>query len=420
MRQFWTRIHRWAGLFIALFLIIAGLTGALISWDHEIDEWLNQDLFEVSSRGEYRPPLALAATIEEAYPQAHVSFVPLGFEVGHAAAFGVEPRIDPATGKRYSIDYNQVFIDPVSGEIRGVREWGAVSLSRENLMPFLYKLHYSLHVPEMWGTDRWGVWFMGIVAMVWLVDCFVGFYLTLPRRQRLRATSSGASWWQCWQPAWRVRWRSGGYKLNFDLHRAGALWVWGVLFILAFTSFSLNLYREVFYPVMSQLSQVTPGPFETRTPTSPDQPIASVMSYAGIINQARSEAVTRGWPEPAGSVFHSGEFGVYGVSFFFPGGDHGSGGMGVKTLYLDSQDGHLIGDKVPWQGTAADVFVQLQFPLHSGRILGLPGRILMSVMGLMVAMLSITGIIIWLRKRRARLLAAERYLTSSLADGERA
>lgn len=411
MRQFWTRIHRWAGLFIALFLIVAGLTGAVISWDHELDEWLNPELFEAPGQGQPRPALELAAGVEAAYPQAQVSFVPLSLEPGHAAAFGVEPRLDPATGRPYVLDYNQVFMDPVTSAVLGQREWGAVSLSRANLLPFLYKLHYSLHVPVMAGSDRWGIWFMGVVAMVWLIDCFVGFYLTLPRRQRASASvSAGPSWWQRWQPAWRVRWQGGSYKLNFDLHRAGALWVWGLLFILAFTSFSLNLYREVFYPLMSQVSEVTPGPFETRTPAPLERPVVSAMNYAGIIARAGEEARARQWPEPAGSVFHSAMFGLYGVSFFQPGNDHGSGGMGVKTLYLDSQDGRLIGDRVPWQGTSADVFTQLQFPLHSGRILGLPGRILMSVMGLTVAMLSITGIVIWWRKRSARVQTAARRL----------
>ncbi len=37
---------------------------------------------------------------------------------------------------------------------------------------------------------------------------------------------------------------------------------------------------------------------------------------------------------------------------------------------------------------------------HSGRILGLPGRILISLMGLVVAILSVTGVVIWARKRR--------------------
>ena len=49
--------------------------------------------------------------------------------------------------------------------------------------------------------------------------------------------------------------------------------------------------------------------------------------------------------------------------------------------------------------------MQAQFPLHSGRILGLPGRILISTMGLVVAALSVTGVVIWYRKRRARLSA---------------
>ncbi len=71
-------------------------------------------------------------------------------------------------------------------------------------------------------------------------------------------------------------------------------------------------------------------------------------------------------------------------------------------------DGRFLGDRVPWQGTAADIFVQAQFPLHSGRILGLPGRILISLMGLVVAALSVTGVVIWARKRRARLAATRR------------
>ena len=60
------------------------------------------------------------------------------------------------------------------------------------------------------------------------------------------------------------------------------------------------------------------------------------------------------------------------------------------------------GQRLAWIGTAADIFVQAQFPLHSGRIVGLPDRILISVMGLAVAALSVTGVVIWWRNRRAQ------------------
>ena len=82
--------------------------------------------------------------------------------------------------------------------------------------------------------------------------------------------------------------------------------------------------------------------------------------------------------------------------------------MKVKSLYYDGENGQLIGDEVPWEGTAADVFNQLQFPLHSGRIAGLPGRIIVSIMGIAVAMLSITGVVIWWKKRKARVASRKR------------
>jgi uncharacterized iron-regulated membrane protein len=100
-------------------------------------------------------------------------------------------------------------------------------------------------------------------------------------------------------------------------------------------------------------------------------------------------------------VFYGTQYGLYAVIFFNPGEEHGSGGM-RKMLFVDGKTGTLEGSRVPWEGTAADVFMQLQFPLHSGRIAGLPGRILLSFMGLVVALLSLTGIIIWLKKRAAR------------------
>jgi len=397
MRATWTLVHRYLGLLTAAFLFISGLTGAVISWDHELDDLLNPHLMEAHTPGKPQPSLELASQIEQRHPGAKVSYIPLHAGQGKSLGFGVD-----ATG------FNQVFVDPVSGAELGRREWGAVwPISKETLVSFLYRLHYSLHIPEMWGIDRWGIWLMGIIAMVWMVDSFVGFYLTLPVRAR---TPSARNWWQRWKPAWKVRWSGGSAKLNFDLHRAFSLWTWGLLFILAFTAFSLNLYREVFYPIMKTVSELTPTPFDTRVPADMRNPILARVSYEKILQQAAQESLLREWKEPPGSVFYSQAYGIYGVSFFKPGDDHGAGGVGPAVLYFDGIDGRLLGDRQPWKGTAADIFVQAQFPLHSGRILGLPGRILISAMGLVVAMLSVTGVVIWWRKRssRARAAAAQR------------
>ena len=420
MRATFTVIHRWAGLFIAVFLAIAGLTGAVISWDHELDEWLNPHLYDAEAQGQPLPPLDLVKKVEAADPRAKVTFFPLQFEEGHNADLFVQPRVDPKTGELYSLDYNQVFIDPASGDIAGKRYWGAISLDTENILPFLYKLHYSMHIPDFWGIDRWGMWFMGIVGIVWIFDGFVGFYLTLPARLRrgggnarelqeaaalgmaLADTSTGSSsksWRQRWAPAWKIKRGASSYRLNLDLHRAFGLWLWVMLFILAFTSISMNLNNEIVRPILSRISTLTPDAFDDRAPAPLNKPIEPKLDFPAAIDVASAEARKRGWDEPLGSAFYGLQHGLYAVSFFHPGDDHGSAGMGVKMLFVDAMNGSLQGGRVPWEGTAADVFMQLQFPLHSGRIAGIPGRVFLSFMGLVVALLSITGIVIWLKKR---------------------
>lgn len=396
MRALLVVLHRWFGLFIAVFLFVAGATGAVISWDHELDECLNPQLFEVppATAGEpRRSPLDLANLLEANDPRLMVTYVPLAIEEGHSLGLGVAPRPDSATGKAFALDFNQVALDPANGNLLGKRYWGEISLTRENLLPFLYKLHYSLHIPDGFGIEL-GVLFMGIVGIVWAIDCFIALWISFPSRV-------------AWRKSFAFRWKQGRHKLTFDLHRSGGVWVWGLLLILAVTSISMNLNFQVVRPLVSMFSPLTPSPFASRAPNPSGQPIAPRITRETVLADARAEAEKRGWKIPAGAVFYSPEFGLYGVGFFEGDNSHGDGGLGNPWLYFDGKDGSFVGAEVPGTGSAGDIFIQAQFPLHSGRILGVPGRVLVSLLGVVVAMLSITGIVIWAKKRRARALKPE-------------
>lgn len=393
MRPFFSRLHRWFGLATAVFLFVAGLTGAFISWDHELDAALNPELYEArtpAGTGAPQPSLALAAELEAADPRVRVTYLPLAVEPGETLQVAVEPRVDPATGALYDVDYNEVALDPATGEIQGRRFWGAISLAPENLLPFLYKLHYSMHLPESGGIE-WGILFMGVVGIVWVLDCFIALYLSFPRLAS-------------WRKSFAIRWSETGAKLNFDLHRAGGVWVWLVLLTVALTSVGMNLNLEVVRPVVSWFSTISATPFDVRKPVLPEDAKEPGVMPAAVIASAAIEARRRQFAAPAGAYFYSPEFDAYGVGFFEPGDDHGDGGLGNPWLYFDAQDGRLLGAEIPGTGTAGDLYLQAQFPLHSGRIFGIAGRVLMSAMGLLVAMLSATGVVIWARKRRARQL----------------
>lgn len=400
MRQVVMLLHRWFGLGAALFLFIAGITGAVISWDHELDGWLNPHLHHSASEGPALDALDAARQAEARDPRVRVTYLPLAAEPGETLSLFVQPKADPATGRLFEPGYNQLFLDPVTGEEVGRREWGRVwPITTETFVSFLYRLHYSLHIPEIGGIDGWGVWLMGIIALGWTIDCFGGFLLTLPAR---RAAAGGRTWRARWAPAWKIKTGTSAYRINLDIHRTFSLWTWAVLLILAFTSFSLNLYREAFMPLMTMVSQPTPSPFDLRPRAPRHQPVEPAISLADAVAAGRAEAARRGWAEPAGAVSYSPAYGFYSVRFFHPGEDHGAAGVGPARLYFDGTDGGYLGDRVPWSGTAADIFIQAQFPLHSGRILGLPGRILISVMGIVVAAVSVTGVVIWWKKRTSR------------------
>ncbi|WP_211442213.1 PepSY-associated TM helix domain-containing protein [Collimonas humicola] len=399
MRPLLVMVHRWFGLAAALFLFIAGATGAVISWDHELDAWLNPQLFHARSAaqqspGPVLPGLELANRVEAQDRRLRVTYVMSESEPGRTSSMMVAGRLNPASGLPYDLGFNQIAVDPVTAEIQGRRMWGALSLERENLLPFLYKLHYTMHLPELGGVEL-GVWLMGIIGVVWTLDCFIALWLSFPN-------------WRSWRKSFAFRWRQGGHKLNFDLHRSGGVWLWILLLILAVTSVSMNLERPLVRPIVLALSSLTPNAFDTRTPLSPAQ---AAKAEAGVSREqvmalAAQEAQWRGWTLPAGGVFYSSAFGLYGVGFFEAGNDHGDLGLGNAWLYFDAADGHAAGAKIPGTGSAGDLFMQVQFPLHSGRILGLGGRIMISLLGLAVAILSVTGVIIWARKRRARMLAA--------------
>lgn len=388
MRTLLVSLHRWFGLAAALFLFIAGATGAVISWDHELDEWLNPHLYQARTSGDALPPLELAAMVEQADPRVRVTFMPLSVAPGHTFTATVSPRVDPATGKLFEPGYNQIALDPATGAIQGRREWGKVSLTRENLLPFLYKLHYSMHIPEGWGIE-FGVWLMGLIAMAWVVDTVIALWISFPN-------------WRTWRRSFAFRWTAGGHKLTFDLHRSGALWVYPLVLMLAITSVAMNLREQVMRPVVSWFSDLSPSPFASRRPAPPEQPIEPLVDAQRAIAVARAEAQRRGIVAPAGGLFLSTEVGVWGVGFFEAAHEHGDGGLGNPWVYVDSRTGVLAGADVPGTGSAGDILLQSMFPLHSGRIVGLPGRVLMSLMGVLVAMFSLTGVLIWARKRRAR------------------
>ncbi|HFT7051329.1 TPA: PepSY-associated TM helix domain-containing protein, partial [Pseudomonas aeruginosa] len=277
-----------------------------------------------------------------------------------------------------------VFVDPADGRWLGARARAACCLEAEHVIPFVWALHHRLMLPGVWG---W--WFMGGIALLWLFDTFVGTYLTLPRHR---------PFWQKWQVAWKIKPQAGGYRRHLDLHRAGGLWCWLLVFVLAFSSVYLNLREELFKPVVSVFSTLTQPPAGAGADTAVSRPVIGFEQARRLANE---EAERQGWTARTSGVSHWREPGIY-LALLWPSHSNRGLGLGEPMVYLDAYTGRVLQVTQPGKGSAGDVLVALQFPLHSGQIAGLTGRIVVALMGLLIAMLAVTGVVIWQRKRTAR------------------
>ncbi|MEX5350803.1 PepSY domain-containing protein [Pseudomonas juntendi] len=383
MRQLYVLLHRYLGLVTAVFLALAGLTGSVLAFHHEIDEWLNPGFYEASAVGTLQEPGVLVDKVQSEHPRLQVWYMEYPQEPGHSALLAMVPRNDPQSGQPYDEKNTVFYLDPVSGETLGQRYWGECCFSRENFMPFILELHYSLTLP-----GNWGVLLMGVVAILWVLDCFIAVLLTLPR---------GRPFWRKWATAWKIK---GGhtYRLNMDVHRASGLWLWLLLLPIAISSVAMNLPAQVFKPAVSLFSPVEPSVYEARGAMPKEALGVTRLTYQQAYQLAQKEGARLGLTAPIGELYYSFEYNFYGAGF----GQHDTDAHGKSWLFFHGTDGHLLGQEIAGQGTLGEQFYRLQLPIHGGRIIGVTGQVLIAILGVVIAVLSITGVYIWWRKLQAR------------------
>lgn len=402
MRAFPLRLHRWAGLATALFLLLAGLTGSLLAFKNELEGVINPRLFIVSpplgkAADDFLDPLVLRDRLATLYPQARADH--LSFPVaGKSQMFYLMPRTDPSTGLSYPLLQDQVFMDPYTGEVLGSRKWGELfsadhGFQRANVMPFVWRVHEALALPHPWGKV-----FMGVVALVWTLDAFVGLWLTFPR---------GRPFFKKWKPAWQIKRGASLQRLNLDLHRAGALWLWLLLLVFAWSSVMLNLREIVYEPVMSLAFEFK----AERAPrlTSPkDHPRLDWQeAHARARDALQAMAREQGFVvQHEDSLWYRPAFGAYLYRTHTSLDIREEGG--ASDLWIDGDSG--VVRRVQFEGRAAsgDTISNWLRVLHTGLVWGVGYRVALVTLGLAVAVLSVTGVIIWNVKRRSRRLAQQR------------
>jgi uncharacterized iron-regulated membrane protein len=357
-RSFWLLLHRWIGVFILLFIVIAGLTGSAIAFWRTVDHWLNPAWYLVDVGDDPQSLKTLSEQVLQTYPTAKVHGIILAKDNTSSVIFYL-------AGEPTGID--EVFINPYTSQILGDRDIDRTSLARSHLMPFLYRLHYSL------GLGSFGKYLLGIVTFLWLTVTLIGIWLAWPKKNK-------------WKKALSIKYTAGSSRLIFDLHRSFGL-IFSVLFLLIlWTGLWWNM-DGVIRPVITSIFPMTP-PFNLASDAVSriDKGFDDAVDAALKVRPDTEAYYLRNHSEEGFYTVYLREkysAGPYGNIFVFV-------GLDGTILHIDEPQNNLSGDS----------YAAWQLPLHTGQFLDISGRIVWMVAGLIPLLLSITGVMLWLRKLR--------------------
>ena len=362
------RLHRWSGLAIALVVLCVGFTGALTTYQQEIDAWLNPDLLQVEPAAGATESLD---RVVEAAAAIHPGFEVVGVRLPQTSGDSVEVSVAPRSARVFAGWY--LYVDPHDARVLGARPFDPDPWSRRGIVASLYEVHYSL------AAARPGVWIVTVAAALWIATSLIGVWLAWPKSMH------------GWRRALRVRFHGSTARINRDLHRsAGLLTVAFVVTVLA-TGILLNVAPQT-AAIVQRYSPLTAEPVLPARAVSTSHALIGWQGAVAAARRAQSGSAPYAIYRDAGRD-------LYVVRMREPGAIHR---RGQTRVYVDARDATVLAVWNPRSGSAGDRFMSWQNPLHSGYAFGAVGRALVFLSGAAAVLCVVTGVPFWYARRRAR------------------
>jgi uncharacterized iron-regulated membrane protein len=376
LRKLWLDLHLYIGLVVGALFVLIGLTGAILSFRAEIDEWLNADLLTLPPPAEAKAPLVsldeIIANARAAAPEGATP-VYLHFPKRRRPADVIFSIHDSASGEN-RID--QLVMNPYDGSFIGRRTLvDPLSRFAEPFTVFVIHLHYTLLQGEVGET------IVGFAGLFLLVSLATGLYLWWPRNGR-------------WRQAFTVKRGASAERLVLDLHKTTAIYVLPVLVVIIFSGLYLIFGNQVralvgvFSPVDAHMlrEDLKSEPANGRAPIG-------AAAAASIVDRLFPDGrlMDMGLPGPEGAY-------VVGKRA----DDEVNTSEPRRRVAVDQYSGAVLQVQDPHDFTAGETFLNWQYPLHTGEAFGDTGRVVICMMGFVPALLYATGVTRWLQKRRIR------------------
>ncbi|WP_405740886.1 PepSY domain-containing protein [Streptomyces sp. NBC_00028] len=371
LRPLILRLHFYAGVFVAPFLLVAAVTGFLYAASFQAEKLLYADQMTVSAVGDAKLPISEQVTAaREAHPEGAVAAVrpsPADDATTRVLLSGVK-GVDP--------DHTlAVFVDPYTGKVEGsLEQYG--STGALPLRTWISELHRNLHLGE---TGR----LYSEFAASWLwVIAGAGLVLWFTRRRGQR----------------KVR-GTEGRRRTLGLHATVGVWAALGFFFLSVTGLTWSTYAGASIDdLRGSLNQTTPSVSATAGGDHSGHGASASAGDAehGVgLDKVLAAARAEGLGDPVEIVPPADATSAYVVKQ-------------IQRSWPEKQDAVAID---PTTGEVTDVLRFDDFPvlakltrwgidLHTGTLFGLVNQIVLMVVALCLILLIVWGYRMWWMRGR--------------------
>lgn len=362
------KLHLWLGLSSGIIVCFLGITGCILAFETEIRSVTEPYRYVKAEDKPFLPPTVLKDAAERSLEGKKINSIEYLGKKDAALAFFYN-----------DVDYKQVLINPYTGHVQKVKDMN------RDFFRVVLNGHFYLWLPEKIGQP--------IVASATLIFLFMmisGLILWWPRnkaaaKQRFRFK---------WKPT--TKWK----RKNYDLHNVLGFYMTWIAIFLAITGlvFGFQWFAKSVYWVSSggKSMPAHEHPHSDSTKMNSQLKVADIVWQDLMKQQKGNEKVGVAFPaenDDALEGFINHRPGTYYNTDYYHYDQYTGEELPATGTYAGTFKGAIVADKI----------ARMNYDIHVGAVLGLPGKVLAFFASLVAASLPVTGLYIWWGRRRKKI-----------------
>lgn len=359
------KIHLWLGLISGLLVVFLGITGCILAFQREIEDFTQSYRFVEAKQKTMLAPSAIQKIAEKALPGKHPHSVTYqsASDAVQVAFYNPDPEY-----------YYIVYINPYSGEVLKVKDMDS------DFFRIIIMGHFYLWLPPTIGQP-----IVASATLIFLVMLVSGLVLWWPK--------SKAASKQRFSIKWNAKWR----RVNYDLHNVLGFYMTWIAIFIAITGlvWGFQWFAKSVYWISSGGEQPVAfyEPLSAKEKQSTlDAPVIDLIWHKMNAEHKEAKLIEVHFPENDSTAIGAAsnpDPSTYWKSDYRYFDQYTMKEVEVKHMYGRFKN-----------ATIADKIQRMNYDIHVGAVLGLPGKILAFFASLIASSLPITGFMIWWGRRK--------------------